>query len=709
MFIGLFSQDLVAQSSKMRKAESLFQAMAFHEAIPLFKELSDGPVALEASLRLAECYRLTNQLGKAEPFYAKAVDQQNIRPEFVLYYAQSLQVNGKCAEAVNWYRRYTYMQPNDPRGSELLSSCTDISDLIGTGSEYELLPLSINSRANEMSPFIYRNGIVFASTRGTEKKSKKDQWTGQPYFNLYFAEGSKDRFGKSRPFSTKLSSDRNDGPASFNGTGSIVFYSRNNTSSGRKQRAKHGGKAMQIYQSVMLEGEWSKPQKLSFCDPRYEYTHPAVSADGNTLFFASDKPGGLGGMDIWKTERSAAGWTEPENLGSGINTQGNEAFPFVHDDGTLYFSSDGRRGLGGLDIYRSPLRSGRYSQAENMRSPINSPQDDFGLVFDTERDQGYFSSNRPGGKGGDDLYSLSRFPLYVEGILLEKGSMAPVSEARVILNRSGQTIQQVRSDSEGRFTLRITPYESYSVTAFREGYNAVEKSFESSNVNPDKLVLPLEKLIEADRALSLELKVIEKQSKMPISGAQLYLLGESSNTGRPLETDMNGVVNAIIDKTDSYLISADKMNYFNLSERIGAEAMIGKQRLTRVLELESYQVDKGLRFRDIRYEHAQVELNMDAKLELDKLARLMITNPGMVVEIGSHTDSNGKNTTNDKLSKARAEEVVNYLVGQGVNRERLQAVGYGESRLLNHCADGVICPEELHRENRRTEWKIIRY
>ena len=287
--------------------------------------------------------------------------------------------------------------------------------------------------------------------------------------------------------------------------------------------------------------------------------------------------------------------------------------------------------------------------------------------------------------------------------------MAPISEARVILNRSGQTIQQVRSDSEGRFTLRITPYESYSVTAFREGYNAVEKSFESSNVNPDKLVLPLEKLIEADRALSLELKVIEKQSKMPISGAQLYLLGESSNTGRPLETDMNGVVNAIIDKTDSYLISADKMNYFNLSERIGAEAMIGKQRLTRVLELESYQVDKGLRFRDIRYEHAQVELNMDAKLELDKLARLMITNPGMVVEIGSHTDSNGKNTTNDKLSKSRAEEVVSYLVGQGVNRERLQAVGYGESRLLNHCTDGVICPEELHRENRRTEWKIIRY
>jgi outer membrane protein OmpA-like peptidoglycan-associated protein len=414
-------------------------------------------------------------------------------------------------------------------------------------------------------------------------------------------------------------------------------------------------------------------------------------------------------MDLWRVEWTGQAWTEPENLGSGVNTQGNDVFPFLHDDGTLYFASDGRRGLGGLDIFQAPLRSGRYPQAENMRSPINSPQDDFGLVFDPNREQGYFSSNRPGGQGGDDLYSLARFPLFIEGILVDKGTMAPLSEARVILKRDGNTIQQVRSDAEGRFVLRISAYESYSVTAFLEGYNAVEKRFETANSNPDKLVVPLEKMIDPSKALTLELKVIEKKSKMPLSGAQLYLQGSGSGGGRPLETDLNGTVTVLIDKTEDYVISADKVSYFNLSERISASMMTGKQRLTRVLELESYEIGKAMTFRDIRYEHAQTELNIEAKIELDQLARLMITNPSMVVEIGSHTDANGRNATNDRVSKGRAEEVVNYLVSQGVSRERLVAVGYGETKLLNHCADGVTCPEEFHRENRRTEWTIIQY
>jgi len=710
MFAAALRGPSLAQSGTFKKAEILFEGMAFQEAIPLYQELTKGPNGMEASLRLAECYRLTNQLGKAEPYYASAVDQQDILPEFVLYYAQALQANGKCADAVNWYRRYTYLMPNDPRGAELLRSCTDISDLIGTGAEYELLPLTVNTSGNEMSPFFFQNGLVYASSRALQDaRPEKDAWTGEPFLDLYFAEGEKDRFGKSKLLSTTFQSLYNDGPASFNGTGNTVYFSRNNLKSGGRQAAEHGGRAMQLYKSISVEGQWGRPESLPFCDPRYEYTHPAVSADGSQLVFASNRPGGMGGMDLWQVQLGAQGWSEPANLGAGINTQGNDVFPFLHDDGTLYFASDGRRGLGGLDVFQAPLRSGNYPLAENMRSPINSPQDDFGLVFDPDRAQGYFSSNRPGGQGGDDLYSLARFPLFVEGILVDKGSMAPLPEARVILKRGGSTIQQVRTDSEGRFVLRISSFESYSVTAFLEGYNAIEKPLETGNDNPAKMVMPLEKMIDPSRALTLELKVIEKKSKMPLSGAQLYLESSGNGSGRPLETDLNGSVTVLIDKTEDYVISADKVSYFNLSERISASMMTGKQRLTRVLELESYEIGKAMTFRDIRYEHAQTDLSMEAKIELEQLARLMVTNPSMVVEIGSHTDANGRNFTNDRVSKGRAEEVVNYLVSQGVTRERLAAVGYGETKLLNHCADGVTCPEEFHRENRRTEWKIIQY
>ena len=709
MFIGLLAGNIQAQTSRFKKAESLFEAMAFNEAIPLYKPIADGDDGLEASLRLAECYRLTNQISKAEPDYAKAVERPDIRPEFVLYYAQSLQVNGKCTDAVDWYRRYNYMQPNDPRGLDLMSSCTDISDLLGTGSDYELLPLTINSAANEMCPFFFRNGLVYSSSRPLDGHGETDQWTGEPYYHLFFAEGEKDRFSKSTPFAEDLISSLNDGPASFSGTGNTMYFSRNNAKGGKGQQGSHGGRSMQIYKSVLVEGGWSKPEKLSFCDPRFEYTHPAISADGSQLIFSSNCPGGQGGMDIWLVEYGNNVWGTPANISSLINTPGNEVFPFIHDDGTLYFASDGRRGLGGLDIYRASLRSGSYTKAENMRSPINSPQDDFGLVFDPDLEQGYFSSNRPGGKGGDDVYSLTRFPLFVEGILLDKGTMEPLGEARIILYKDGVQTQQVRSDPDGRFVLRISSFDSYSVTAFKEGYNAVEKSFETGNSNPDRMVLPLEKLIDPSRALTLELKVIEKQSKKPLSGAQLYLQTENSGTGRPLETDLNGSVSVVIDKAESYVISADKVSYFNLSERISSESMSGKQRLTRIFELESYQIGKPIRFRDVQYEHAQTELNMTAKLELDQLARLMLTNPSMMVQIGSHTDANGRNQTNDRVSRLRAEEVVNYLVSQGVDRERLTSVGYGESKLLNYCSDGIQCPEELHRENRRTEWTIIQY
>jgi outer membrane protein OmpA-like peptidoglycan-associated protein len=360
-------------------------------------------------------------------------------------------------------------------------------------------------------------------------------------------------------------------------------------------------------------------------------------------------------------------------------------------------------------MFEARVRGGKFLMPENLRTPLNSPQDDFGLVFDPVKDQGYFTSNRTGGSGNDDLYSLSRFPLFVEGLLVQDGSMDPLPDARVVLTREGDQVQQVRTDREGRFVLRVSPFTTYAVTAYREGYSAVEKDLETGINNPDKMVLVLEKLIDPDKAMRLEIKVIEASTSRPIDGAQLFLENQSTGVSRAMETDANGTAVVMVDKRFAYTISADKARYFNLQEALSTEAMDGRRELTRVLALSSYEIGKPIRFRDIAYQHAQTELDFAAKLELDQLVRLMLVNPSMVVEIGSHTDSNGRNITNERVSRERAEAVVDYLVANGVDRERLEARGYGESRLLNHCADGVICPQELHRENRRTEWTILVY
>ncbi|MFT7589304.1 MAG: outer membrane protein OmpA-like peptidoglycan-associated protein [Limisphaerales bacterium] len=705
------TENIQAQS-KLKQADAHFKSFAFSEAIPIYKELvmtskdKEDAATLEASIRLAECYRLTNQLEKAEPYYAKAVEQENILPVFLLYYAQALQSNGKCADAINWYRRFTYFAPEDKRGIELQSSCADITDLVGPGTEYEILPVSFNSSASEYSPFIYKEGLVFTSTRITKKGTPEDGWTGEAYSNLYFTAGEKEHFTRTGILSQKLQTNLNDGPASFNGTGNTIYFSKNGN--GKKNNSKHGGITIQLFKSSFSNEEWGKAESLSFCDPSFDEMHPSISPDGSILFFSSNRKGGLGGMDIWKVEFAQNTWSEPVNLGPLMNTPGNEVFPFIHDDGNLYFASDGHRGLGGMDIFEARFKGGRYIEATNMRSPINSPRDDFGLVFDPEKNQGYFSSNRSGGRGGDDIYSLTKFPLFAEGILIAAETMDPLSAARIIMTHDGDQIQQVRTDSEGKFVLRVSPYEKYTVTAYREGYNATEIEFSTNRENPDKLIIALEELIDPNRAIKLEVKIISKTDKRPVDGAQLFLRNESNGNVQTLITNSNGTATLVIDKGFSYTIAGDKDKYFNVSESLTPEMLDGRT-ITRVLELEPYEIGLPLVFTDVKYVHGQTRLDLNALLELDKLSRLMITNPSMVIEIGSHTDSNGSNTTNDRLSKRRADEVVDYLIAQGITSNRLVGVGYGESQLVNHCSNGMICPEQLHRENRRTEWKILSY
>jgi outer membrane protein OmpA-like peptidoglycan-associated protein len=394
------SQLLIAQS-----AEKLYQNHGYAEAIPLLER--GGDVDLETMIRIANSYRLTGDFYNAERWYAQVVESSG-EAIHKLHYAQALMANEKYAEAKKYFLEYDALAGGtDERGAILAAATDRVRDMKTTDVTVKNLH-SINTEYHEYSPLYYKNSIVFVSSRGLSKPMQgTDQWTGHPFMNLFQAEMKEDGTLKSpREFSEVLSTKYHEGPMSFNKSGNIVYFTRNNYNRGKRGKSSDGTTKLKIYRSVKQGSIWSAPEELPFNDDEHTYAHPAISPDGNTLVFASDRPGGFGGLDLYVSYFRNGSWTAPKNLGPEINTPGHDAFPSIHDDHTLYFSSDGHPGLGGYDIFAADYDGENWGRPYNIGKPFNSSKDDIGFIINTTGTEGFFSSNRDGGFGGDDLYSF---------------------------------------------------------------------------------------------------------------------------------------------------------------------------------------------------------------------------------------------------------------------------------------------------------------
>jgi peptidoglycan-associated lipoprotein len=476
----LIPGNLYSQKHKADRAYSAYKAGSYFEAIDLFKNVysrtRDKQVKSDMVYMVSECYRLINDPKDAESWYKKAVKASVPRPEAQYWLAECVKKNGRYGQAIDEFKKYRQLVPGDPRTEEQIRSCELALEWLDDPEAYKVDEMKdVDSREDDFSPAYARDDfgmIYFTSSRDDAQGNKNHAATGQNFTDIF--ETRLDKKGKwSTPVPAEyLNSEFEDGTPSLTPDFREIFFTRCEV--GKREK-----KGCVIMHSVREGLSWATPEKLEILADSMVAAHPSISADGVTLYFVSDMPGGIGEKDIYRVTRTdrQAQWSKPENLGPDINTKGNELFPFIRDDGTLYFASDGHIGMGGLDIFKAVAQPEGGWMVQNMKAPINSSSDDFGITFETGAESGIFSSTRKG-RGDDDLYTFDMPPLRfsVTGLVKDEKTGQPVQGALVQLIASDGANMQNEVGTSGDFKFNLNPDVDYIFLASKKGYlNGKEK------------------------------------------------------------------------------------------------------------------------------------------------------------------------------------------------------------------------------------------
>ena len=489
LLLVFLSSVVFAQNKYTKLADDAFADQAYLTALTRYQKayskIKNNKVERDRiNFRMAECYRMMNNMKKAEIAYKRLATSKYVKtePKILLYYADALKTNGNYTEAINQYKAYLEKTPKDAHAQMGIETCTQAMDWIKNPGKYDVkLEKKINGKDDDYAPAYAdktHNSIIFTSDRESATGKSIDDWTGKRFSDLFIAR--KDRKGD---WSTPIPADAtevlntatNDGVAKFNNRFTTLYFTR----CWAEPKKKNGCAILKVNRTGNTQ--WGTPEMLQIAgDSSTVIGHPTVSNDENTIYFSAELPGGHGGKDIWMVTRTGKGrgasYSHPENLGPDINTAGDELFPFIRDDSILYFSSNGLPGMGGQDIFRSVRVDGKWSKPENMKYPINSPQDDFGIVFNPdEPEEGYFSSNRPGGKGGDDIYSFVVPPLLftLEGTVTDDRTLQPIQSALVKLTGTNGRTLQYNTDDKGKYSFnknQITPNTTFEILVLKKDY-----------------------------------------------------------------------------------------------------------------------------------------------------------------------------------------------------------------------------------------------
>jgi outer membrane protein OmpA-like peptidoglycan-associated protein len=613
---------------------------------------------------------------------------------------------------------------------------------------------TINTEGLEYSPTFYENGIVFISTDGKSSKKIFDQRQGKKTSSILIARRGPDGVLSSpEVFASELTTSYNEGPASFDRANETIFYSTNHQKNGKKMKAKDGLVKQKIESAKNKEGKWTDTEDLPFNNVEYSTCHPTISVEGNILYFASNRPDGFGGMDIYMVKKIGDTWGEAVNLGATINSDKDEAFPFIHPNGTLYFASNGKNAIGGFDIFYAKAVNGRFEEAKNLGKPFNSEADDFGFILDLERKNGYFTSNRKGGKGEDDIYSFTTnekvgdekkkaektITFYtanatngsnIENVELKILPLSNFEIGDLVTDNDGNIIkltsvdstniltglpesdaQKINSNAEGKAETKLANGD-YLVFVNKKGYLA-RQTILNINDQRDEFMM----LLEANKGEGVAVTGILKNNRgLPIPNATITLTEENGGEPQVIQTDNEGKYAYYVKPKTNYILSATKDNHLAASTKFNSgEISANKEKPAELpIKLEMAELTSPLptgkifQLNNVYYNYNDATLRPDAKKDLDPLVSLLKSYPEVEIELASHTDSRGKADFNFQLSQRRAESVVKYLTDRGISRNRLVASGYGESQLKNQCKDGVSCSEAEHQVNRRTEVRVVK-
>ena len=650
-----------AQKNYLKDADVAFENHQYFNAIELYKQaytkVKKADVKASILYKTALSYQEINELKSAETYYSKAIKAKYPDPIAILNLADVLKTQQRYEEAIVEYNNYKKQVPSDARGENGVKSCElakqwkDAKNTPETRLKVENMAL-INSKESDFSPAYADKkytSLIFTSTRQGAAGSM-DITTGQNHSDLY--ETKLDKNGKwSTPTSlaNTIVSKMNEASVSVSKKGDVMFMTR-------CPEAKNKQLKCQLYVCKKQGPAWAEPELLPFCVDSIAFGHPSINLAGDVLYFTSKLPGGYGGKDIWMStyDKKAKAWGQPVNLGPTVNTQGDEMYPYIADDDkTLYFSSNYHLGMGGLDIFKTEKGAdGKFTKApENLKYPMNSAGDDFGIIFEGKKIKGYFTSNREGGKGSDDIYSFILPPLNfnLSGTVTSSEGNEPVQNALIHLKGSNGDMFEFKTLADGKYNFKLKENTSYEVTV-ETGKNTVSNSYKLgflANKDMGKLTT-VDENESKDFVKDFVLNPVKAEIRFP---QVLYALGKAE-----LLVDLDGT--AADNDTHKPINSKDSLNF---------------------------------------------------------LYQTLLDNPTIVIELQSHTDSRDNDARNQTLSEARAKSCVDYLVNEKkVPIARLMSKGWGEKKLLikdDVIAKAKTKEEKeaLHQKNRRTVFRIVNW
>ncbi len=741
--------------AQLNKGNDAFKGERYFEAIEYYqKALKKDPLNVKANENIAFSYRKLKDYENAEMYYAKAVELNPDESSNNLYYGQALKNNGKISEAREQFELFIKKNPSSLIGKLMLQSCQDVINWEVDPKEFTVESFSkINSATADFSPVKYKDGILFVSERGIDLVNENaDQLSGQPYLSIYFAKQS-DGYKKAKPFSYQINTQYHDGPACISADGKTMYFTR----ATKNEKGERYANKLKIYSATLEGKKWKNITEFKYSSPLYSVAHPWLSDDGSRLFFSSDMPGGFGKMDLYMCRLENNGWGQPVNLGSEVNTEENEVFPYFRKD-VLYFSSDGLSGYGGLDVY-AVFETDNWKTPKNLKTPLNSPKDDFGIFF-SDDENGYFSSNREGGMGSDDIYKFNYQSINTQTAVsgrLEYNKLPASNVGITLFDENDQALQKTITDENGNFKFNKLKMDDNYFFRIDEDDDAVldkaklyitnskgEKVILANNIGKGKYkfqALPADKydelplLEEKDESIFTVSVFGQVYQKLPGdygAGLEVWVVDEAGNiVGRAI-TDKDGkfifeklspdeqylFMLAVDDPSINIIIVDEEGKVLEAAKRL----IDGKYRYERLAREKNVitlinELDEVIKISDddkfivskIYYGFKSTDVNEESAIELDKLVLILQKNKGIGIELTSHTDSIGSDDYNMRLSHERAQKARQYMISKGINSNKIAGKGLGEKDPIapNSKPDGTDNPEGRAR-NRRTEFKIIK-
>lgn len=715
-----------AQSGKLKKANNYFEKLSYAYAADLYQDLLGSEVdSPELKGKLAYCYLKMNIPNKAVEYYAQMIESSDVVTEDFYNYAYALKQTGNYSESDKWMDKFSEAEINDSRAKLYLANKDYRKTIQQTTPFFEIKQLDINTAVSDFGGYYSpdESEVYFLSARKKRIFIRHEHaWNASRFLDIYKGNRSEENQLSEVKKVKKVNTRFHEGPLAFSPDGKVVYYTRNNIASGKKRKDDAKIQNLKLYIADIDEkGKWKNEREFPYNSKEYSIGHPALSKDGKTMYLTSDKPGGYGGSDVYKVEVLENGaFGEMINLGNKINTEGQEMFPFIDSENRLFFSSDGHPGLGGLDVYIALFdQENEVNKIHNLGLPINSRYDDFGFTLSKELHYGYLSSNRSGGAGDDDVYSLTSlrsitFGVTIRGVAKDKKEEI-VPFAMIYLNDSdGVIIDSVQAGEDGAYSFVAEFDKNYGILGTKSDYfdgsNGVSTHTVETEVNADVV-------LEKDPGLSLFVLVKDSKTDFPLENVRINLVdnftgqvinvltSKDGNYRRPLEgkkLNDRGSYNLIFQK-DGYLSKTITFNTEFDRE--------GQYDILESLDPEVEDLRELVEINPINFDLNKYNIRPDAAIELDKIVEIMNQYPNMVIELGAHTDCRGSKTYNMRLSERRAVSSAKYIKDRITNPERISGKGYGESRILNHCeCEGSVvtdCSEEEHAVNRRTEFKVI--